>query len=60
MKKLTVVALTALLAAVLFANAAETSPRKQTLSGLRKTRSIEPQVEKPATRLPVPPDTFRA
>jgi hypothetical protein len=37
MKKLTVVALAALLAAVFFADAAGTSPRKHTLSGVRKT-----------------------
>jgi hypothetical protein len=60
MKKLTVLALTSLLVAAFSANAAETGQRKHTLSGVRKVRVIQPQVEKPVTRLPIPPDTFRA
>jgi hypothetical protein len=60
MKKLTVLALTSLLVAAFSANAAETGGRKHTLSGVRKVRVIQPQVEKPVTRLPIPPDTFRA
>jgi hypothetical protein len=51
-----------LLVAAFSANAAETGKRKHTLSGpnLKKVRVIEPPVEKPLTRLPIPPDTFRA
>jgi hypothetical protein len=62
MKKLTVLALTSLLVAAFSANAAETGKRKHTLSGsnVKKVRVIQPQVEKPVTRLPIPPDTFRA
>jgi hypothetical protein len=60
MKKLTVLALTSLLVAAFSANAAETGRRKHTLSGVRKVHVIQPQVEKPVTRLPIPPDTFRA
>lgn len=62
MKKLTVLALTSLLMAAFSANAAESGQRKHTLSGtgVRKVRLIEPQVEKPVTRLPISPDTFRA
>jgi hypothetical protein len=60
MKKLTVLVLTSLLVAVVFANAAEASQRKHTLSGVRKARLILPQVDKRVTRLPIPPDTFRA
>jgi hypothetical protein len=62
MKKLTVLALTSLLMAAFSANAAEKGQRKDTLSGsgVRKVRLIEPQVEKPVTRLPISPDTFRA
>jgi hypothetical protein len=58
MKKLTVLALMSLLVAAFSANAAETNRRKHTLSGVKKARVIEP-VDKPVTRLPVPPDTFR-
>jgi hypothetical protein len=60
MKKLTVLALASLLLAAFSANA-ETSQRKHTLSGsnVKKVRVIQP-VDKPVTRLPIPPDTFRA
>jgi hypothetical protein len=62
MKKLTILALASLLIAVFSANAAETGQRKHTLSGssVKKVRLIQQPVEKPVTRLPIPPDTFRA
>ena len=60
MKNLTVLALTSLLIVAFSANAAETGQRKHTLSGVRKVRLIQPPVDKPVTRLPIPADTFRA
>jgi hypothetical protein len=61
MKKLTILALASLLLAAFSVNAAEASHRKHTLSGssAKKARVIQP-VENPVTRLPIPPDTFRA
>jgi hypothetical protein len=58
MKKLTVLALASLLLAAFSANATAASHRKHT-SSVKKTRVIQP-VENPVTRLPIPPDTFRA
>jgi hypothetical protein len=59
MKKLIVLALMSLLVAAFSADAAQTSPRKPTLSGARKARLMQP-LDKPATRLPIPADSFRA
>ena len=62
MKKLTVLALASLLLAAFSADAAQTGQRKHTLSGsnVKKVREIQLPVDKPVTRLPIPPDTFRA
>ena len=67
MKKLTIFAIVGLLGTALSANASGTVARKHGLlthkpHHLRQTRQqAEPEPEKPAvTRLPVPPDTFRA
>lgn len=61
MKKLIVLALASLLLAAFSANATERVQRKHTRSGssVKKVRVIQP-ADKPVTRLPIPPDTFRA
>jgi hypothetical protein len=68
MKTLTTFAIVALLGTAVAANAEQSGPRKHGLLKHRQhqTRQIQKppaddQPEKPAvTRLPVPPDTFRA
>jgi len=67
MRKLTILAIACLLGTAFSANASEAVQRKHGLMmhkphHLRQSRQqTEPEPEKPAvTRLPVPPDTFRA
>jgi hypothetical protein len=68
MRKLTILAIVCLLGAAFSANASEVVQRKHGVMThkphhhMRQTRQqTEPEPEKPAvTRLPVPPDTFRA
>jgi hypothetical protein len=67
MRKLTIFAVVGLLGTALSANASEAAQHKHSLlthkpHHTRQTqKQTEPEPEKPAvTRLPVPPDTFRA
>ncbi len=60
MRKLTVVVIATLLAtAFAGGDASAKAHRKHSVSKAEKTAPTQP-VEKPATRLPVAPDTFRA
>ena len=61
MQKLVILALASLLLAAFSANATETSHRKHMRSGssVKRAPVVQP-VDKPVTRLPIPPDTFRA
>jgi hypothetical protein len=60
MKKLAIVAIISFLAAALSAQASEKGHSKKALRGVSKAQVIQPFYSKPATRLPIPVNTFRA